>query len=369
MPVVVCYISGHGFGHASRLMEVANALCGLRPDVQLVVRAPTPRWFLDLNLRGRFSHFECRLDIGAVQSDSLSVDPEATLVGYSALDARKDALVTAEVAALRGLRPALVFADIPPLAFDVADRLGVPAVGMANFSWDWIYEDYVQSFPAYEPLVDGIRASYALSALLLRLPMHGDLSAFPKIRDVPLVARVATLSRAEVCERLRLPADRRLVLLSFGGIGVELEREKPKSPEEAFFLTNQTPGAAAPPSWCEAVRTSTMREAGVRYEDLVHACDVVMTKPGYGIVAECIANSTSIVYTPRGRFIEYPYLVAGIEEHLPHAEISNEDLRAGSWRSALASVFTALPPEPLPPDGVSGSRMAAEALVEFLGRG
>ena len=42
--------------------------------------------------------------------------------------------------------------------------------------------------------------------------------------------------------------------------------------------------------------------AGYRYEDLVAAVNVVATKPGYGIIAECVANETAILYTSRGRF-------------------------------------------------------------------
>ena len=33
-------------------------------------------------------------------------------------------------------------ADIPPLAFAAAHRLGLPAVGVTNFSWGWIYAPY-----------------------------------------------------------------------------------------------------------------------------------------------------------------------------------------------------------------------------------
>ena len=51
-------------------------------------------------------------------------------------------------------------------------------------------------------------------------------------------------------------------------------------------------------------------ERGFRYEDLVRASDVVMTKPGYGIVSECLANGAAILYTARGRFAEYPVMVA-----------------------------------------------------------
>ena len=50
-------------------------------------------------------------------------------------------------------------------------------------------------------------------------------------------------------------------------------------------------------------------DAGWRYEDLVAAVDVVATKPGYGIIAECAAHQTALLYTSRGHFIEYEVLV------------------------------------------------------------
>ena len=45
----------------------------------------------------------------------------------------------------------------------------------------------------------------------------------------------------------------------------------------------------------------------------MRAADVVVTKPGYGIIAECLANDTAIVYTSRGEFAEYDVLVDGAE--------------------------------------------------------
>ena len=53
-----------------------------------------------------------------------------------------------------------------------------------------------------------------------------------------------------------------------------------------------------------------MYAAGVRYEDLVRAVDVVISKPGYGIISECVANDTALLYTSRGDFIEYDVFVA-----------------------------------------------------------
>ena len=361
---IACYISGHGLGHAVRVIEVLRAMRRRRPELAVTIRTPLDRWFFDFNLRGQFRHGACRLDIGAVQADSLSVDPEASLRAYAEIAAQRDVLVATEVSALAPRRPELVLSDIPALAFEVARSLGVPSVAMTNFSWDWIYADYVRDFPHYTGMVADLRASYARSTLLLRLPMHGDLSAFPRVRDIPLVARVAGLGAAEVRRRLDLPARDRVVLLSFGGLGVALRRPPTPLPGVTFVSTGGAAAGLLKVAGCRAVSNAQLAQAGVRYEDLVGAADAVMTKPGYGIVAECIANGTPMVYTSRGRFAEYACLVEGIRTHLEHAFISNEDLHAGRWSAALESVLA--PPRRPGSAQVNGAAVAAEVLLGLI---
>jgi L-arabinokinase len=368
MTTVLCYISAHGFGHSARTVEVLNALSARCPDLRVAVRTTSPRWLFELNMRAPFTYAPVRLDVGAIQHDSLSIDIAATLRAQHDLAAHADTLIAREVAAAAPLRPDLVLADIPALAFDVARSLDVPGVGMANFSWDWIYADYVRDTPAHQTLVDAIRASYGAATLLLRLPLHGDLSAFPRIRDIPFVARTATVAAGDARQRLDLSARERLVLLSFGGFGVDLHTQ-PDAPAGFSFVTVRTPGSGPAPSWCRELSTTNLTQAGLHYEDVVGAVDVVVTKPGYGIVAECIANRTAIIYTPRGRFAEYPCLTAGIEAHLRHAVISNEDLHAGRWRLPVEKALAhAEPPDGAAAGGpaVDGAAVAAEILSDLI---
>jgi hypothetical protein len=365
VPTLVCYVSGHGFGHAVRIIEVLRALQLQRPEVAVVFRTAVPRWFIDANLQPPCTYASCRLDVGAVQADSLHVDPEATLRAYAEIVAHKEQLVAAECAALAALRPAAVLADIPALAFEVAARLGVTSIALTNFSWDWIYADYARDWPHYASLVDDLRAAYGRATLLLRLPLHGDLSAFAKMQDVPLVARRAALAPDAVRRRLGLPAAERLVLLSFGGIGLALA-SLPAAPRGVTFVATQSATVSNPPRGCRYITNDALRAAGVRYEDVIAGCDAVLTKPGYGIVADCLANSTPIIYTPRGRFAEYAVLVSAIETHLPHAFISNEDLYAGHWAAALEAVFAQ--PRFRADVDITGATVAAEVLSKMMGR-
>ena len=153
------------------------------------------------------------------------------------------------------------------------------------------------------------------------------------------------------------------MLLSFGGLGLELA-SAPTLPGVSFVSTVGATAGSEGPRGCRSLTHAEMTAAGVRYEDLVAACDAVLTKPGYGIVAECIANGTPMVYTSRGRFAEYPCLVAGLEAHLANAFLSNEDLRAGRWAAALDAIF-AQTREPVSVR-VDGAAVAAEILAALL---
>ena len=101
----------------------------------------------------------------------------------------------------------------------------------------------------------------------------------------------------------------------------------------------------------------------IRYEDLVGAVDIVASKPGYGIISECAANGTALLYTDRGRFCEYDVLVREMPRYLDGAFIGQEDLLAGRWRDAVADLL-ARPTRPPAPAG--GAATAAEWLSDRL---
>ncbi len=93
------------------------------------------------------------------------------------------------------------------------------------------------------------------------------------------------------------------------------------------------------------------------------ASDVVVSKPGYGIVSDCIGARTRLVYTDRGDFPEYPVLVAEMPRYLPVAYVSNQDLRDGRLGEALRQILAA--PFPATPR-THGASVVAEKLLEAL---
>ncbi len=102
----------------------------------------------------------------------------------------------------------------------------------------------------------------------------------------------------------------------------------------------------------------------MRYEDVVAAVDIVITKPGYGIISECIANDTALLYTSRGHFVEYDVLVREMPRWLRCGFISNEDLLGGRWQDSLDRLLA----QPNPPEkaDVDGAARAASIIADHL---
>ena len=82
---LVWYVSGHGFGHASRDIEVINAIRERRPELPVIVRTSATRWIFDLTLTATVDFQPVECDTGIAQIDSLRLDEAETLRRAAAL--------------------------------------------------------------------------------------------------------------------------------------------------------------------------------------------------------------------------------------------------------------------------------------------
>jgi L-arabinokinase len=364
MPAVVFYISGHGFGHASREIEILQALHARRPDLTLIIRSAVSASLLDRSLRIPHVRLPGACDAGVLQHDSVTHDDAGTVREAVAFQQSFSTRIAEEVLRLAPYDVRLIVGDIPPLAFEVAERLGVPSVAIANFTWDWIYEWYPEALRQAPDLPDAIRASYAKATLALRLPIAPAFTQFAHTEDVPFVARPARHSRAATRAALNLPDDARVLLLSFGGYGLpRLDVASLDCLDDWHVVATDRVFDTLPDH--PRLRFVTERElmGAVQYPDLVGASDVVATKPGYGIVSECAANGVAMLYTSRGHFREYDLMVDVMPHYIRTRFIDHQDLFGGRWRDALDRLLS-LPSPPRP--RTDGAAVIADRLLTFL---
>jgi hypothetical protein len=372
-PSIVFYISGHGLGHAARAIEVINAILAKRPETRVGVRTSAPRWLFDLSVKGKvqFSTLEC--DTGVVQVDALTLDEADSIRRAAAFHSDLVTRAASETRVLRELGAGLIVGDIPPLAFAVGASAGIASIGLGNFTWDWIYADYprVRLAPS---LLPAIRGAYTKASMALRLPMSAGFESFSNVRDIPFIARHAAKTREEVIKTLKLPAEKPFILASFGGYGLQsLDTEVlTKFKKYTVLQTANVPMSRARSAAqltdkkgsLVTINEEGMYDAGIRYEDLVGASEAVVTKPGYGIISEAIANDAALLYTSRGHFPEYDILVEEMPKYLRNAFISQDDLTSGKWEPHIDKLL-AQPKIKKKPE-TNGADVAAEILLKAL---
>jgi hypothetical protein len=359
------YISGHGFGHASRQVEIINEL-GSMPGHRILIRSAVSSSLLERTVRVPYQLIPGECDTGIVQSTSIDHDDNATVEAALAFYSTFEDRIDAEVEQVQGEHVDLVIGDIPPLAFQVATRLGRPSVALANFTWDWIYETHPGFLPRGASVLEVIRSSYRQATRALALPFAAGFEVFRDAATLPMIARRPTQTPAATRSHFDLPADGKVALLSFGGYGMpSLDLGRVDCRRDWTIVTTDRTSAESPAADAH-VRRLAEHDAfgqGIRYEDLVAAADVVITKPGYGILAECIAGETAVLYTSRGHFREYAVLVDAMPRFLRCRFISQEALFRGEWRDALDGLLDQPePPERMP---LNGAEVAAGFLQRF----
>ena len=358
MKKIAYYITAHGYGHGTRSCDIINALHETAPEVPILVKTDLPLAFLQSRLPTAIEIIPGAFDTGLIQKDSIQVDLDASLKAVEALYANEGRLVAGEVEFIEREDVGAVVADIPAIPLEAAKRAGVPAIATGNFGWDWIYSGFVESEPRWQTYVEKFRAAYRQTDLLLRQPFAEPMAAFPNQIDLPLLAKPGTDRRKLIASHTGADPGKKWVLLSFTTLNLGAQALKNISHLRRceFF-------SVEPLEWPDSrIHCIDLSVAG--FADTLASVDVVVTKPGFGIVSECIANGKPIVYTERRNFLEYPILVEGIGKYCRNAFIPGSELYAGELGRALEEIESAPAPTERMPGG--GAETAARKILQQL---
>lgn len=358
------YVTGHGYGHAARTAELARAVARRGSVATIHIRTTAPP-HLFAGIEGARVVLEpARLDTGAVELDPLRIDPRASLERASELLGEADELARKEAEFVREHGVSLIVADAPYLAGDVAERAGVPCLAFGNFTWDWIYEPWVERFPEYTPVLERARGSYAKMQGWLRLPFSHESSLFPEVLDVPLVVRKPARSAAETFGMLALPGAGSLprVLVGMrGGVSAEALVSAASGAGDWQFLHFEELPEPRPRN---LARVSLGRD--LSFTDVLTCCELVLSKPGYGVVAECAAWGARLLWPARADFREDSLTMGGAPRFFQALRLPARDYEAGNWAPYLRALHTARSPhERMRADGAEG---CAEILEGWMRR-
>ena len=288
------------------------------------------------------------------------MDLDGTLRACQAMQVNVPHTIKEEIDFIKQNQICLIVGDIPPLGFEIATQASVGSVAIGNFTWSEIYGAYIKNYPGFISLVREMEAFYRNATLALTLPYPCGMDVFPQREAIPWIARTSLLTKGQARRAFRLPQSATIVLLSFGGLGLErLPWNNLKEHGEFFFVTTGETKQSI-----NNVRF--LPEAQRNYEDLVRAADVVVTKPGYGIVADVISHQVRILYTERGEFAEYPHLVQALDECATSELIPQEQLLSGNMGPYLTRLLNKKQSWPVTP--IDGAEIATAKILALIER-
>lgn len=354
---IVFYITGHGFGHAVRSAEIVDALLVADPGVELFIRTDAPEWLFPLDHPN--VHFKAvEIDIGAIQKNSFEVDVEKTCCEVSRLFKSWPKLFRQESTFIAENNIQMILGDIPPLAFRIAKEMNIPACAIGNFSWNWIYEDWLSQKPEFASIIQKIEEDYASAQLLYRLPGHEQMSAFQNIMDVPHIGRKGSIRKEMLQKDFHIPEDHRILLLALPQYDQHL------IPWDKLFRFEKWT-VLSPFTDNPHRNILPIKRTGLKFSELISASDVVLSKPGYGIVTDCYTNRTPLLFIPRKDFRECDVLIQWLNKHSVSQEIDVETLIAGEWKSILDQLT--LKPQIWDNVPVDGATVIAEDVLKRTG--
>jgi hypothetical protein len=334
-PRVGYFITPHGFGHAARAAAVMAAIHEINHSVHFHIFTKVPSWVFMDSLSGPFTYHSLLTDIGIVQETALDGNLSETCRKLNDFLPFRSSRVSKLSRLVRELRCELIICDIAPMGIEVAREADITSVLVENFTWDWIYHEYVSEHIDMNTHIKYLKnISHAVNYHIQTEPLCGDREAHLVTKPV---SRKIRTHREEIRQKIGLPGASKVVLITMGGIQDRYPfLEKLTEEKDIFFLI---PGA----SEIKKVMNNLVllpHHSEFFHPDLINASDAVIGKVGYSTLAEAYHAGIPFGYISRKSFRESKVLEDFISREMNGFSIEREEFEAGRWRSRLPELLS-----------------------------
>jgi hypothetical protein len=337
MPNIFLGISGHGYGHLSQIIAVANKLLKYTPEAKFHIFCNLPQSVISERLdSSNFIHHAIDLDIGLVQPNPLDVDAIATLNAYKQFHATYPARVNQLVDYFKTSKIDIVIADIPYIVIEAAHQAALPSIAIASLTWDKIIENYLDTqLEEVKSFISKIRSSQLKASLALHPEPSMKLDSFEKAKTIPPIVLEGNNTIDLRCVLgIEKSDNRKIVLVSLGGIEADnIPIDSLKNDTRFHWLFNIKLEST------ESNLHSIYSIKNVAYRDLISSVDAVVGKPGYGTAVETVKYQLPFVFTCRGNFPDEPCIVTWLKSHSISREITRNEWLSGKFGDYLEELI------------------------------
>lgn len=349
---IACFISPHGFGHATRAIALLENLRLKITDLHIHLITTVPQsLFKSTSLD--YSYHPLLVDVGLLQKDGFIFDFPATIEALK----RFIPFRSSELERLKKICKSsdLILSDISVLGITVAKQCSIPAVLIENFTWDWIYAhlDQAPELQEFVPVFQELygQADFRIQAEPLCLKQPCDIRCQPisrKPKSAPDVLRKSLNSEG-----------RKIVLITMGGISTDLPFIHLLSgyQDYYFILAGQKQYTQTGNNICALPYNTPLY-----HPDLINVADLVVCKSGYSTIAECCQTSAAIACIHRDGFPESAALEQFVRENLAGTIYEQQQFFTGQWLTDLPQLVK----RRTMPYPVNGAEEAAGFITSLL---
>ncbi len=335
---IAYFVSPHGFGHAARAAAVMESLSELDAAVRFEIFTTVPSWFFQDSVSAPFNYHRLVTDIGLAQKNAFQADLEDTLRALDGFFPPAPSLIAEIAETISALNCVLIICEIAPMGILVAKEARIPSILVENFTWDWIYQQYVISDNRIRRHIDYLQPIFnAVDYHIQTEPVCSRNSA--DLVTTPVSRKIKTTG-AEIRMRLGLPANGKMVLITTGGIpqGYGFLETLKKFREITFVM----PGAGPRLEMVDNLIILPHR-SDYYHPDLANAANAVIGKVGYSTLSEIYHGGVPFGYVARSNFRESEPMVEFIQKQMPGIALSESEFNTGSWTAKLADLLDLAP--------------------------
>jgi hypothetical protein len=253
-----------------------------------------------------------------------------------------------------------VVCDISPLGIAVAKAAGIPSILVENFTWDWIYEVYVDSHPRFQKAIDYLAQQF--QAASVHIQTDPICNTRPWAARLYPISRPARLPVEEVKALLQIPKAAPAILVTMGGVATRHRfTAKLKSRKEVYFILPQE----IPYPRHEGNLIHLPRRSGFYHPDLVRAANAVVGKLGYSTLAEVCHAGKPFGYIPAAGNRESSTLAAYADAFAPGMAIPASAFESAEWLNELDRLIEIPQMPPIP----NAANIAAAIILETVETG
>lgn len=307
------FVSSFGFGHLTRTIALVRNIMENSDKVNIHFIGPNEHCnFFIQSLKTNSKQAINRVKIKRFQTDlglyydkySLEPNIKKSLTNAFEFYVKQKRERIEELKKIVGnYSNSIIYSDISPLAFDVAEELNIFSIAASNFDWYSVFANLdvkdSESKEKQQEVSKSLRGSYRKSDILIRFPLS-DLKSFiplgkKKSIDVGFFARKKTITKDEFQRRFKIPRNYSTAYISYGmNISLDLEKlnsllkQNPSLPVH-FFTSNINDSKSDIPS---------IPSDETESQNWIGNSDFFIGKPGWGSLSECIMNEVKMLLIP-----------------------------------------------------------------------